>query len=410
MPASSSAVSAASNTTSGWRRLDTAALIAASGVRRSWLTPASRAVRSALLSAARRARPASRCSRRASSTVDACAANASSSRRSRARSGRSGADRATRAMSSPTGTRMSPSSGRSHGRSPTEARTDQSSSRPPCPVSPAVVPLPVPRSSTVTDVVPKVSATWCSSASRASRLRIIVEVITASARASASLSAASWLRRAAASTTQATAAPRPTDTSTATPTGQLLTARLPRGSVKNTSTSTPPATAHSSAGRNPPTRATTTVAARYSIRCSDRSTGAAPDPRAAVSAAGRASAAIQATVRRRVPSGELRRVRRPGQGRTDLLSTWVTTCTSMSPDPSMTASPTPRVSRAASRERREMPITTWVALTPRAKVRIAAATSSPVTVEKVPPSDSTRCRWRTRSAGELPAMPSPRAT
>jgi hypothetical protein len=80
----------------------------------------------------------------------------------------------------------------------------------------------------------------------------------------------------------------------------------------------------------------------------------------------------------------------------------------------MTRSPTPWENSAASRDRRDRPITIWVALTPTENSRMAAATSSPTAVWKVPPRDSTSVRWATSLvtswAGEPPTTPSPRAT
>ena len=84
--ASSSAVSSAEKPTSSLRRLDTAALAAASGVRRSWLTADSSERRSSSAWAIASALPASSVSSRCLTRPAACLATAVSTRRSRAAS------------------------------------------------------------------------------------------------------------------------------------------------------------------------------------------------------------------------------------------------------------------------------------------------------------------------------------
>ena len=122
----------------------------ASGVRRSWLTAASRAVRMRLPSASSLAWSASDCRRWRSRTTAAWAANAASTRRSAAGSTRP--DSAS-AMWSPTGMSTSASSGYWQGCGPTlPAQVHGSTS--------------LSRSSRATDSMPKVSRTRSSSASR----------------------------------------------------------------------------------------------------------------------------------------------------------------------------------------------------------------------------------------------------
>ncbi len=119
MPSSSSAWSSSDHATSSERREETAALmLKASGVRRSWLTAARRAVRMRLPSASARAWSASSRRRLRSRTTAAWAAKAARTRRSEA--GRTRPVSA-RAMWSPTGMSTSPSSGRSSG-APTPTR------------------------------------------------------------------------------------------------------------------------------------------------------------------------------------------------------------------------------------------------------------------------------------------------
>ena len=86
MVASSSAVSSAEKSTSSLRRLDTAALAPASGVRRSWLTADSSERRSSSACAMASALPASSVSSRCLTSPAACLATAPSTRRSRAAS------------------------------------------------------------------------------------------------------------------------------------------------------------------------------------------------------------------------------------------------------------------------------------------------------------------------------------
>ncbi len=64
---------------------------------------------------------------------------------------------------------------------------------------------------------------------------------------------------------------------------------------------------------------------------------------------------------------------------------WVTMCTSIGPDSWSTVAPMPSENSRASRVRREVPITSWVALVPRANSSSALGTSSPTTVWNVAP-------------------------
>ncbi len=195
MPASSSASSASSQSTSSERSELTAALIPASGVRRSCETAASRAVRIRLPSASRRAAAASPARRRRSSSTAAWAAKAPSRRRSPAGSTRPAR---TSARLSPTGTSTSASSGRAGGRGPLAAvqRHGEWLSA---------------RSSRAAESCWKVSRTWSSRAvSTPSPVGAPRSTVPASALrvcASAWLRAAWWVRRAARSTTEATAMP-----------------------------------------------------------------------------------------------------------------------------------------------------------------------------------------------------------
>ena len=86
MVASNSAVSSGEKATSSARRLDTATLAAASGVRRSWLTAESRERRSSSACTIASVRLASSASSRCLIRPAACLATAVSTRRSRAES------------------------------------------------------------------------------------------------------------------------------------------------------------------------------------------------------------------------------------------------------------------------------------------------------------------------------------
>jgi len=189
MAATSSAWSSLDHSMSSERREETDALSPARGVRSSWLTAASRAVRMRLPSASSLAWSASDCRRWRSRTTAAWAANAARMRRSSAGSTQPVSASATW---SPTGTSTAASSGRSSSRSR--------------PTRPAHVhgATSLSRSSSATDSMPKVSRTRSSSASilvsPRSRLPARKERISDSARSRA----AWWVHRAARSTTEAT--------------------------------------------------------------------------------------------------------------------------------------------------------------------------------------------------------------
>ena len=119
MVASSSAVSSAEKSTSSLRRLDTAALAAASGVRRSWLTADSSERRSSSACAMASALPASSVSSRCLTRPAACLATALSTRRSRAGSLRPAIS--IQNSSSPTSIAVSAVSTSTHGSWPTHA-------------------------------------------------------------------------------------------------------------------------------------------------------------------------------------------------------------------------------------------------------------------------------------------------
>ena len=87
-------------------------------------------------------------------------------------------------------------------------------------------------------------------------------------------------------------------------------------------------------------------------------------------------------------------------------SSWVTMCTSIVPESCTTRVPTPSTNIRASRERREVPSTSWVALAPRAKSSSAVGTSSPpTTVWKLAPTSSASRRsfGMRRRPGRRPA-------
>ncbi len=144
-------MSSADHGTPGVRSEVTAALADASGVRRSWLTAASSAVRIRSAAAIGLAASASAVSRCCSSATPACAANALSTRRSPAGSGR---PRRASDSESEIGTSTSASSGRTAGDSPADATqfhfaTGPRSASPP--------PAAEPHSSSDTDRIPNAS-------------------------------------------------------------------------------------------------------------------------------------------------------------------------------------------------------------------------------------------------------------
>lgn len=120
MVASNSAVSAAEKATSSARRLDTATLAAASGVRRSWLTADSRERRSSSARTTASVRLASASSRCLTKPA-ACLATALSTRRSRAESLRPASS--IQNSSSPTSIAVSAESTVTQGSLPTQATT-----------------------------------------------------------------------------------------------------------------------------------------------------------------------------------------------------------------------------------------------------------------------------------------------
>ncbi|CNU08100.1 Uncharacterised protein [Mycobacterium tuberculosis] len=189
MVANSSAVSSGEKATSSVRKLDTATLAAASGVRRSWLTADSSDRRSSSALAMASAWPASSASSRCFTRPAACVATAVSTRRSRAANLRPAIS--IQNSSSPTSIAVSAESTSRHGFVPTHAT-----------VSP--VDAPCRTRSMVTARWEYVSRTRCSSVAR-SAPRNTEPANRASNSASWDARRASRVRLAAPSTNTATA-------------------------------------------------------------------------------------------------------------------------------------------------------------------------------------------------------------
>src|SRR5690348_8894231 len=205
--ASSSAWSSAPHRTSVERRLVTAALAEASGVRRSWLTAASSAVRIRSASAIGRAAAASAASRCCSSAVAAYAANAPRTRRSVAASGR---PRSASISVGVTVTSTSASCGLVTTGLPELATGDQRGE-----AGGGRSAGSAGRSSSVTDSMPNDSRTRSSTAARACCPRSTLPAVVTSSSDSAVARAACLLRRAASSTTELTTSPTRTNTASA---------------------------------------------------------------------------------------------------------------------------------------------------------------------------------------------------
>lgn len=92
----------------------------------------------------------------------------------------------------------------------------------------------------------------------------------------------------------------------------------------------------------------------------------------------------------------------------DMDFSWVTTCTSMSPELRTIVMEVLGRTSAASRPCLEAPTIIWVPLLPRAKSSTARAMSSPTTRWKLPPRLSVRSRCRSISAAAAPTVPSER--
>ena len=123
-----------------------------------------------------------------------------------------------------------------------------------------------------------------------------------------------------------------------------------------------------------------------------------------VASVGRNTAAENPTSRRGSPSGL-----RPGRSRqARRASRWVTMCTSIDPDCWTTDAPMPSSNSRANRVRRDVPTTSCVAFTPRAKSSSAPGTSSPITVWNVAPRFFASLRICATACGDAPASPSPR--
>ena len=91
-------------------------------------------------------------------------------------------------------------------------------------------------------------------------------------------------------------------------------------------------------------------------------------------------------------------------------ASWVTMCTSILPDCCTTAAPMPSSKMRAHRDRRDVPITSWVAFSSRAKSSSAVGTSSPTTVCRVAPRLMASSRTLPICGAETPDSPSPRTT
>ena len=86
-------------------------------------------------------------------------------------------------------------------------------------------------------------------------------------------------------------------------------------------------------------------------------------------------------------------------------SAWVTMCTSILPDCWTTAAPMPSSKIRAHRDRRDVPITSWVAFISRAKSSSAVGTSSPTTVCTVAPRLAANSRTLPICGAETPDKP-----
>ncbi|OLT53413.1 hypothetical protein BJF88_11640 [Cellulosimicrobium sp. CUA-896] len=400
----SASSSAGARTTPGARKPSTAVRIAASGVRRSCETAARSAVRVASASARTAARDACSRRRRYSRTMPAWAAKASSTCRSPAGRGRPSRTR-RRTSSIRTGVRVSspgppravvprrPAAGSvpAVGARRASAITDHGASG-----RSAV------RSSSTARRTANVSASRETSASAVSSPASTERDRAASVDASARARAAWTDRRAPRSTTEATATATSTKSSRASRFSGSATVSSPVGGVKNQLMPRNETTAHARAGHIPPTSATPTVRARNTRTCVGRPTSSSTPSKSRVSSAGAVGASTQPAARRRTDSGLIaRRETRPARARS-----WVTRWTSSAPERRAISALVDPSSASRHRECRDTPTTTMVALTPRAKSTTAVGTSSPTTVWKVPPSDSTSSRSAASAAGGAAGRPS----
>ncbi len=238
--ASSSCSSPGDQATSSWRKLDTAALTDASGVRRSWLTAASRAVRTRFASPSTSACAAWVRRRSRSRAAAACAARPSSTRGlTPATSPYSSRRRSSRTLSTRAGS-SSPAKG---------ARLVTGTQRP------------FTSSTSCADIC-RVASTWSSTAVGVSAPPRTARASPSSACASAELRAASAARRAARCTTLLTLIAAQTNSSRASRFCGASMLRVCNGSVKYQLSSKLAAIADSTAGQKPPTAETATTSNR----------------------------------------------------------------------------------------------------------------------------------------------------
>ncbi len=224
----------------------------------------------------------------------------------------------------------------------------------------------------------------------------------ASVRALAACSA----RRAAPSTTSATSTATTTMATRVTTFFWASTLSVYTGSVKKKFSSRALSTEATSAGPSPPTRATTTVAKKKSTTLVEKSSSRRSSTPTVVASSGHSTASSQPASCLGSASGlrpSMVRMRPPE-------CAWVTMCTSIGPDRCSTAAPMPSSNSRASRDRRDVPSTSWVALTPLAKSSSAVGTSSPTTVCQEAPTSSASRRNRPTVPDGTPARPSPRST
>ncbi len=254
--------------------------------------------------------------------------------------------------------------------------------------------------------MPNVSRAWSSSARTPSRLRSTPAESEASTFASAPRRAACAARAALRSTIVATTAPTPTNTAMANAFSGSAIVKVPTGGTKKKFANRLASSAVTMAGASPPTSAVATTPSRKASSTVLRLSASRTGRSTRVSRRGRASPTAQAHTLR----GPW--IRRPVSRRCG-SSGWVprvTTWTSISPE-SRTMSPAV-LGRSAvlSRPRRDVPTTTCVPFTDRAKSSTAVAMSSPTTVWKVPPRSSVSWRSAARVSGLAPRVPSPRTT
>ena len=253
--ASSSWRSSSDIRSAGSRRLPAAALIAVSGVRRSWPTAESRAVR----------RPAASARRWASVACGGHPPVAQGEQRlaadgeNRARSGRgeraAGADEVHALVDLDVGVGLG---GSRAGAPPVHAVVSQ--------------PVPAARSSSATVVRPNASRTRSSSLGSGSERESTTRANDASSVASARAVAAWAVRRSARSTTAATSSATTTIAPIANAFSGCATESVYSGGVRKTLSSSPPPSAATSAGASPPIMAVTTVARKNSTTSVERST------------------------------------------------------------------------------------------------------------------------------------------